>query len=80
MKTSQQGISYQEILRIWREADEISLFEHAWLWDHMVPLRGDIRGAVHEAWTLLVALAAQTQRLPRLHGSPRRSSNRCSAR
>ena len=45
VKTSQQGLSYDEILRIWREADQIPLFEHAWLWDHMVPLRGDIRGS-----------------------------------
>ncbi len=63
VKTSQQGLSYDEILRVWREADQIPLFEHAWLWDHMVPLRGDIRGAALEAWTLLAALAAQTRRL-----------------
>jgi alkanesulfonate monooxygenase SsuD/methylene tetrahydromethanopterin reductase-like flavin-dependent oxidoreductase (luciferase family) len=37
--------------------------EHAWLWDHMVPLHGDLRGAALEAWTLLAALAAQTTRL-----------------
>ena len=63
IKTSQMGLSYQEIQRIWREADGIALFEHAWLWDHMVPLRGDITGAALEAWTLLSALAAQTSRL-----------------
>ena len=54
------GIGYEEILAIWRDADRIPLFEHAWLWDHMVPLRGDVRGAALEAWTLLAALAAQT--------------------
>jgi len=63
IKTSQMGLSYQDILRVWRDADQIPLFEHAWLWDHMVPLRGDVRGAALEAWTLLGALAAQTQRL-----------------
>jgi Luciferase-like monooxygenase len=63
IKTSQMGLSYEEILRIWREADQIPVFGHAWLWDHMVPLRGDIRGAALEAWTLLAALAAQTTRL-----------------
>jgi alkanesulfonate monooxygenase SsuD/methylene tetrahydromethanopterin reductase-like flavin-dependent oxidoreductase (luciferase family) len=57
------GLTYEEILRTWREADRIPLFEHAWLWDHMVPLRGDVRGAALEAWTLLAALAAQTSRL-----------------
>jgi alkanesulfonate monooxygenase SsuD/methylene tetrahydromethanopterin reductase-like flavin-dependent oxidoreductase (luciferase family) len=63
IKTSQMGLTYQDILRVWREADQIPLFEHAWLWDHMVPLRGDVRGAALEAWTLLGALAAQTRRL-----------------
>jgi alkanesulfonate monooxygenase SsuD/methylene tetrahydromethanopterin reductase-like flavin-dependent oxidoreductase (luciferase family) len=63
IKTSQMGVSYEQILRIWREADQIPVFEHAWLWDHMVPLRGDITGPALEAWTLLPALAAQTSRL-----------------
>src|SRR5436190_8700606 len=63
IKTSQMGLSYEEILRIWREADQIPVFGHAWLWDHMVPLRGDVRAAALEAWTLLAALAAQTTRL-----------------
>jgi alkanesulfonate monooxygenase SsuD/methylene tetrahydromethanopterin reductase-like flavin-dependent oxidoreductase (luciferase family) len=63
IKTSQMGLTYEEILGTWREADEIPVFEHAWLWDHLVPLRGDIRGAALEAWTLLSALAAQTSRL-----------------
>jgi len=63
VKTSQMGLSYEQILTAWREADQIPVFEHAWLWDHMVPLRGDITGAALEAWTLLPALAAQTSRL-----------------
>src|ERR1700746_3949595 len=63
VKTSQMGLTYQEILRTWRQADQIPVFEHAWLWDHMVPLRGEITGAALEAWTLLAALAAQTSRL-----------------
>jgi alkanesulfonate monooxygenase SsuD/methylene tetrahydromethanopterin reductase-like flavin-dependent oxidoreductase (luciferase family) len=57
------GLTYEEILAVWREADEIPLIEHAWLWDHMVPLRGDVRADALEAWTLLAALAAQTTRL-----------------
>src|SRR6202044_3698184 len=51
------------IVAAWREADGIEAFEHAWLWDHLVPLRGDVRGPALEAWTLLAALAAQTSRL-----------------
>jgi len=63
VKTSQSRIGYQEILELWREAEQVPAFEHAWLWDHFVPLRGDVRGAALEAWTLLAALAAQTERL-----------------
>ncbi|HEX3721523.1 MAG TPA: LLM class flavin-dependent oxidoreductase, partial [Nitrolancea sp.] len=63
VKTSQMGISYDYIQEVWRQADELPVFEHAWLWDHMVPLRGPVTGAALESWTLLAALAAQTSRL-----------------
>ncbi len=63
VKTSQIGLTYEEISAIWRDADQIPCIEHAWLWDHMVPLRGDVRVGALEAWTLLAALAAQTTRL-----------------
>lgn len=63
VKTSQANTTYDEILRIWREADAIPVFEHAWLWDHLVPLRGAVTGSALEAWTLLAALAAETERL-----------------
>jgi alkanesulfonate monooxygenase SsuD/methylene tetrahydromethanopterin reductase-like flavin-dependent oxidoreductase (luciferase family) len=63
IKTSQSNNTYDEILTTWREAEQVAVFEHAWLWDHLVPLRGDVSGAALEAWTLLAALAAQTSRL-----------------
>jgi alkanesulfonate monooxygenase SsuD/methylene tetrahydromethanopterin reductase-like flavin-dependent oxidoreductase (luciferase family) len=63
IKTSQMGLSYDEILSTWSQADQIPAISQAWLWDHMVPLRGEITGAALEAWTLLAALAAQTSRL-----------------
>jgi alkanesulfonate monooxygenase SsuD/methylene tetrahydromethanopterin reductase-like flavin-dependent oxidoreductase (luciferase family) len=63
IKTSQMGLSYEEILCTWREADELSEFEHAWLWDHLIPLRGPANADALEAWTLLAALASQTTRL-----------------
>ncbi|MER7002022.1 hypothetical protein ABT297_03110 [Dactylosporangium sp. NPDC000555] len=64
IKTSQMGLTYAEILDTWRAADAAPAFSHAWLWDHMVPLRGPVEGAALEAWTLLAALAAQTSRAP----------------
>jgi alkanesulfonate monooxygenase SsuD/methylene tetrahydromethanopterin reductase-like flavin-dependent oxidoreductase (luciferase family) len=63
VKTSQQHVTYDEVLRVWQEADASPEFEHAWLWDHFVPLRGDVTGTTLEAWTLLAALAARTTRL-----------------
>lgn len=63
IKTSQSGVSYAEILRIWQEAETVDAFTDAWLWDHLVPLRGPVDGAALEAWTLLAALAGQTSRL-----------------
>ena len=30
IKTSQAGIGYDDILRIWREADSMDVIEHAW--------------------------------------------------
>jgi alkanesulfonate monooxygenase SsuD/methylene tetrahydromethanopterin reductase-like flavin-dependent oxidoreductase (luciferase family) len=63
IKTSQAGIGYDDISAVWQEADSIDVIEHAWLWDHMVPLRGPASAPALEAWTLLAALATQTRRL-----------------
>jgi F420-dependent oxidoreductase-like protein len=64
IKTVPQGAAtYPEILRAWREADELPLIEHAWLWDHLMPLGQPPDGPCLENWTLLAALAAQTHRL-----------------
>jgi alkanesulfonate monooxygenase SsuD/methylene tetrahydromethanopterin reductase-like flavin-dependent oxidoreductase (luciferase family) len=61
--TAPMQVHYDDILRVWREADAIPVIEHAWLFDHFIPIAGDRRGPVYEGWTLLSALAAQTQRL-----------------
>src|SRR3984885_3026598 len=61
--TAPQQVSYHEVLRVWREADRIPEIEHAWLFDHLLPIGGDPNGPIFEGWTLLSALAAQTERL-----------------
>ena len=61
--TAPSQVDYHEILRVWREADAIPEIEHAWLFDHLMPIGGDPNGPIYEGWTLLSALAAQTQRL-----------------
>ena len=61
--TAPSQVSYRDVLRVWREADAIPEIEHAWLFDHLMPIGGDPSGPTYEGWTLLSALAAQTQRL-----------------
>src|ERR1700742_899903 len=61
--TAPMHVAYHDVLRVWREADEIPEIEHAWLFDHLLPIAGNQDGPIHEGWTLLSALAAQTERL-----------------
>ncbi len=61
--TAQQQVDYRDVLRVWREADSIPEIEHAWVFDHLLPIAGDPSGPILEGWTLLSALAAQTERL-----------------
>ena len=61
--TAPSQVGYRDVLRVWREADAIPEIEHAWLFDHLMPIYGDPNGPTFEGWTLLSALAALTERL-----------------
>jgi alkanesulfonate monooxygenase SsuD/methylene tetrahydromethanopterin reductase-like flavin-dependent oxidoreductase (luciferase family) len=61
--TAPMQVAYEDLLRVWREADTIPEIEHAWLFDHLMPIGGDPAGPALEGWTLLPALAAQTSRI-----------------
>jgi alkanesulfonate monooxygenase SsuD/methylene tetrahydromethanopterin reductase-like flavin-dependent oxidoreductase (luciferase family) len=61
--TAPMQVDYSDILRVWQEADTVPEIEHAWLFDHLMPIGGDPDGPAFEGWTLLSALAAQTRRL-----------------
>jgi alkanesulfonate monooxygenase SsuD/methylene tetrahydromethanopterin reductase-like flavin-dependent oxidoreductase (luciferase family) len=61
--TAPMQVDYHDVLRVWREADGLPEIEHAWLFDHLMPIGGDPDGPIFEGWTLLSALAAQTERL-----------------
>lgn len=61
--TAPSQVAYDDIVRVWQEADAIPAIEHAWLFDHLMPIFGDPDGPIFEGWTLLSALAAQTDRL-----------------
>jgi alkanesulfonate monooxygenase SsuD/methylene tetrahydromethanopterin reductase-like flavin-dependent oxidoreductase (luciferase family) len=61
--TAPQQVSYVDVLRVWQEADALPELEHAWLFDHLMPIGGDLDGPILEGWTLLAALVGQTRRI-----------------
>lgn len=61
--TAPMNVEHADVLRVWEEADGVPEIEHAWLFDHLMPIGGDPDGPVFEGWTLLSALAARTRRL-----------------
>ena len=63
IKTSQRHTTYEAIVPIWKEADQDPVFTHAWLFDHFNPIAGSVEGPCYEGWSMLAALAVQTERL-----------------
>ncbi len=62
LKTNQQHLTWGELLGRVRLAEEHG-FEGAWIFDHLKAMGGDPTGPCLEAWTLLSALAARTERI-----------------
>jgi probable F420-dependent oxidoreductase len=56
----QQHTSVPELRRMWREVDALGA-DSLWPWDHFFPLFGDPGGACFEGWTLLAAMAVDTE-------------------
>ena len=62
-KTSPQDTTWADMLAVWKEADDIELFESGWTFDHFYPIFSDSSGPCMEGWTTLTALAQATTRL-----------------
>lgn len=68
-KTANQYRTWDDILSVWRAADDIELFESGWLFDHFYPIWSpqqpdpDPTEPCLEGWTMLAALAQATRRL-----------------
>jgi F420-dependent oxidoreductase-like protein len=63
IKTPPHHAPWSTFLDLWREADQIEVFESAWNWDHFYPLAPPYDGPNLEGWTMLAALAQATSRL-----------------
>lgn len=63
IKTPPQHCTWSDVLEIWKQADEIEIFEAAWVFDHFYPIMGDPHGPCMEGWSTLAALAQATERL-----------------
>jgi F420-dependent oxidoreductase-like protein len=62
-KTAPQNTTWAEMLAVWKEADDIEIFESGWVFDHFYPIVGDSAGPCLEGWSVLTALAQATSRL-----------------
>ena len=55
-----QATTVEELRAAWNAADALEV-DSIWVWDHFYPLYGDPDAAHFEAYTLLAAMAADTQ-------------------
>lgn len=62
-KTSPQETTWEDMLAVWRAADEIELYESGWTFDHFYPIFSDSTGPCLEGWVTMTALAQATKRL-----------------
>lgn len=62
IQTGQQHRSFDEIVKLWKVAERAG-FTYGWLYDHLVPVGGDLDGEVYEAWSMLAMLLARTEKI-----------------
>jgi F420-dependent oxidoreductase-like protein len=62
-KTSPQNTTWQDMLAVWKAADDIEIFESGWTFDHFYPIFSDSTGPCLEGWITLTALAQATRRV-----------------
>jgi F420-dependent oxidoreductase-like protein len=62
-RTVLEGTTFGALRDLWRCADEIDVYELAWMNDHFLPVLGDRSGPCLESWVTVTALAQATTRL-----------------
>lgn len=63
LSTSQQNTTWEGMLSVWQEADDIEVFESGWVFDHFYPIFSDPTGPCLEGWMVMAALAQATRRI-----------------
>jgi F420-dependent oxidoreductase-like protein len=63
IKTAPQNTTFDDMLAVWREADDIEVFESGWTFDHFYPIFSDSTGPCLDGWIVTTALAQATRRL-----------------
>lgn len=63
ISTSPQRCSWDWLLEVWQQADQVELFESGWTFDHFYPLFGNSTEDCLEGWISLTALLQATTRL-----------------
>ncbi len=64
IQTGPQHVAYSDVLAVWQTVEQAG-FDHAWTFDHFIPIFSNPNGPCLEGWTTLTALLAQ---VPRLRG------------
>jgi len=62
-KTAPQNTTWEDMLAVWKAADDIDVFESGWTFDHFYPIFSDPTGPCLEGWITLSAFAQATTRL-----------------
>ena len=62
VQTAPQNTTYKQIEAVWKEADRLG-YDTAYVFDHFIPIFSDPSGPCLEGWTLLSALATETERV-----------------
>jgi probable F420-dependent oxidoreductase len=62
MKVSCQDISAAAMVQCWKIADEAG-FDHLWVFDHLLGVKGNAHHSIFEPWSLLAAMSQATERI-----------------
>jgi F420-dependent oxidoreductase-like protein len=63
LATGQENTTWDALCGLWDAADQVDLWESAWIGDHFTPFLSDYDGPCLEGWVTLTALAQRTRRL-----------------